>query len=74
MMLHTSHAICRSRRDCGNLEAVSIDAGECHLTSAAVAATAAILRRNFSIDNNAQVSAAVAATAAILRRGFTVDK
>ena len=64
----------RSRRDCGNLEAVHSRFNMQLTTTAAVAATAAILRRkeqNAELDR--QLAAAVAATAAILRRGTTLS-
>ena len=58
----------RSRRDCGNLEAAVIADGSAGVKWAAVAATAAILRRMKASSSETANQAAVAATAAILRR------
>src|SRR5580698_4624954 len=61
--------LCRSRRDCGNLEAVGAATNFVFDTNAAVAATAAILRRRtWQFPFRESQPAAVAATAAILRR------
>ena len=64
-----SNTQCRSRRDCGNLEAVDRPVRSKFAAGAAVAATAAILRReNSNVYAGFNDFAAVAATAAILRR------
>ena len=61
--------MCRSRRDCGNLEAVTGSPIAPSTIGAAVAATAAILRRICIHESVcSDPFAAVAATAAILRR------
>ena len=59
----------RSRRDCGNREAGADGRGSTSWAKAAVAATAAIVRRSFIlVFLGCRKSAAVAATAAIVRR------
>ena len=59
----------RSRRDCGNLEAAWWEEHKVKREQAAVAATAAILRREYGVVSATPPAfAAVAATAAILRR------
>ena len=47
---NTETSMCRSRRDCGNLEAVYRLDKIARKILAAVAATAAILRRNLSVS------------------------
>ena len=58
----------RSRRDCGNREAAGSLARRSGRGPAAVAATAAIVRRCLRSSLAAVAKAAVAATAAIVRR------
>ncbi len=59
----------RSRRDCGNREADLNGVNHAVPSLAAVAATAAIVRRLFVLSTvPGAVAAAVAATAAIVRR------
>ena len=69
LILKVFEGASRSRRDCGNREADKAVMRLQHLTSAAVAATAAIVRRQRSgHDEVVEICAAVAATAAIVRR------
>ena len=68
LILKVFEGASRSRRDCGNLEAVLFSFFVSFHLYAAVAATAAILRRSEMTPTTQRGKAAVAATAAILRR------